>query len=131
MKEVRFFVPGKPEGYDRDAARNGATPEEVEEWRKAVRLAYKEAAPPELSDGSFCGLLLLVVEAFGTKADVDNLAKEVQDALKGWAYRDDGQVFGLMVGVPMRQLTEKGGIKKPAEEPGADVLTVFMGLPVA
>jgi hypothetical protein len=44
MKEVRFFVPGKPEGYDRDAARNGATPEEVEEWRKAVRLAYKEAA---------------------------------------------------------------------------------------
>lgn len=131
MREVRFYVPGQPVGYDRDAAKNGFTPPEVHEWRKAVAIAFKEAAPPELSDGSFTGMVLLVVEATGTKADADNAAKEIMDALTGWAYRDDGQVVGLMVGFPARQLTEKGGTKKPSEEPGADVLAVFAGLPPA
>jgi Holliday junction resolvase RusA-like endonuclease len=129
--QVRFKVPTKPVGYDRDAAAEGYTPDEVTEWRKAIAVCYREAAPFELHDGRHVGLVLLVVEAQGTKADADNLAKEVMDALKGQAYRDDGQVCGLMVALPCRQLGPAGGVKKPTEEPGAEVLLVFSGLPLA
>lgn len=127
MKLISFRVEALPAGYDRDAAAHGYTPAAVTAWRDAVRVCYVEAAPFDFRSGEHLGLVHIAIEVYGSRADADNLAKEVMDALKGFAYRDDGQVNGLCVGIPCRQIGPKGGVKKPLEEPGAEVLVVLVG----
>lgn len=116
--QVRFTVEGKPIGYDRAAARLRFTPREVRDWRAMVATSYCLAASESGAPwhGEYIGPVTLTIDAYGTRADADNAAKEVMDGLKGSALRDDCQVVELLVRVPTRAFGKGGGVKKPADE---------------
>lgn len=124
---IAFKVETQPEGYDRDAARHGYTTRAVSQWRSDVAMSFEEAARRQgLYGDPYQGPVKLSLEVAGSKADVDNLAKEVMDALKGKAYRDDAQVVALLVSVPHRRLGKNGGPCAPKEPPGAVVVIEFL-----
>lgn len=121
MTRISFKVEGVPKGYDRDAAHHGFTPKDVERWRRWVQLTYQAEAARLGVQGMHLGLVKLAVEAAGTRADADNLVKEIMDALKGYAYKDDAQVWALLVKLPYRRLGPGGGVCAPKEDPWAVV----------
>lgn len=135
---VMFFVDGSPVGYDRSAAALKFTPKDVKDWRELIRFAYAEAitgpngkipeARAPIAAGEYIGPVEMIATFYGTKGDDDNLLKEVQDALKGLAYKDDAQVVDARVILPTRVFGPKGGVKKPADErPGVQVTITFPG----
>lgn len=127
---LAFNVQGMPEGYNRSAAVQRRTPPEVEEWRKAIGLSFREACgyqAPFFPFGEYLGRVAVSVSFYGSRSDVDNLAKEVLDGLKGWAYQDDAQVISIAASVPNRQLGPGGKPLKPKENNGAAVVVAFLG----
>lgn len=106
---IQFFVEGTPVGYSRDSAVLRHTPENVKAWRSKVRAAYRATAPAHWPrEGEYTAGVGLEIQAFGTKADADNLAKEVMDALSELAYRDDSQILEMGVSIADRTLSEYG-----------------------
>lgn len=127
--QVRFSVDGIPQGYDRSAARFSFTPKTVKDWRTRVATAYRLAVVgfPATFHGEYRGLVTLNIDAYGTRGDADNIAKEIMDGLKGAAYVDDRQVHALTIRFPTRQLGPGGGVKTPRDErPGADITIDFL-----
>lgn len=127
---LTFWVPGKPVGYDRASAHLRFTPEDVAVWRRDVQVCYLAATGYEHpKDGEYTGFVKMELAAYGAAADVDNIAKEVMDALKGSAYRDDAQVKWLKVETPDRELTAMGRPKKNKNESqGIRVVLTFLGM---
>lgn len=121
MIRIAFFVPGKPAGYSRDTARwsggrRGHLPEANQVWRNAVKASYQEALVRDKREGIHdVGGVLLAAAFYGSRCDLDNLAKELLDALNGEAYKDDRQVTQLEIARGM----------DPAHEPGAHVTLTF------
>lgn len=127
--QVKFTVEGAPVGYDRSAARLMFTPREVSQWRDKVKTAYRAAVVglPAVFGGEYRGPIAMTIDAYGTRADVDNTAKEVMDGLKGAAFVDDRQVVSLTIAVPTREFGKAGGVKKPLDaRPRADVTVEFI-----
>ena len=88
---ITFWVEGQPVAYSRDGARFSRTPARNVAWRRLVQLAYREAAGPGeptkqqiRTGGEFWGA--------HSACDIDNLIKEIHDALNGLAYEDDDQI---------------------------------------
>jgi Holliday junction resolvase RusA-like endonuclease len=132
MSHISFFVPGKPVGYDRSAARLMHTPKDVTEWRQAVQTSYRQAAPATWPrEGEYVQRVGVEVDAYGSHSDLDNLAKEVMDALKGHAYRDDAQVVELGASAVNPVLTKTGQRHrhKAGEEQGLLVTLSLYDLP--
>jgi Holliday junction resolvase RusA-like endonuclease len=123
---VSFFVTGKPEGYSRSAAKLGFTPPNVTAWRKAIAVEYMGAVSNKPDMSGYAGPVALFLEAFGTSADSDNVAKEAQDALKGLAFLDDSQVVELRIGFPDRKLSPKGKPRKESGKQGLGVVIHFL-----
>ncbi len=76
----------------------------IHDFKASVRLEATKAYAGAPLDGPLCVELLFVFPSKkksrvwkSTKADCDNLAKGVLDALNGLLYRDDGQVCWLQV----------------------------------
>jgi len=92
-----FVVPGRPVStQERDRGRYQA-------WKRRIR-SHAELMYPRPPAG--VRLRLTVVFLCGPcLIDVDNLIKPIQDALGGWAYRDDKQVTD--VDIHRRSLHEK------------------------
>jgi hypothetical protein len=88
------------------------------------RIYYVQASGPDMSE--YRGPVALFVEFIGTPADCSNLAKEVEDALNGLAWRDDRQIVELRVDLPQRRLSPIGGVLKDKGEPGMDVVIHFL-----
>jgi crossover junction endodeoxyribonuclease RusA len=93
---VTFIVPGPPRSKERPRfnRKTGAvyTPKTTKEAERAVVDAFELAAPlwePTLED---CRLSIDVIYQKARKGDGGNVLKMVEDALNGWAYRDDKQV---------------------------------------
>lgn len=127
MIQLTFTVDAKPQGYSRDSVAWKTTPHYIKEWRKAVVVEYQIAARKLALDGSrYVGRVGLLVNAYGTKGDWDNIGKEISDALKGVAFKDDCQVVSGQVYFPERVLGERGGVCSPKETPKAEVTVFFM-----
>lgn len=128
MQGVKFVIHGHPEGYNRDAARLRFTPRVVTEWRNKVKTAYWEAVKhlPPVYFGEYRGLVAVEAIVYGSRADVDNALKEVLDGLKGGPFVDDRQVCRAVVAFPTRALGKGGGVKKPHDDPRAEVTIEFL-----
>lgn len=112
--QMVFCVPGVAVGYDRSSAAMRYTHPNVAAWRRDVQVCYQTARRPPFSMlGEYTGLVGLAIAAAGTRADADNVAKEIMDALSGLAYRDDSQVAVLSVALLGRQLSAVGRARKP------------------
>ena len=120
MSEVRhFIIPGEPMGKGRPKFSNGHayTPERTRSYEYAVRYYYQAQChyAPYQKD---CALVVTIEAIFGLaasdsmkkrqaklcgmlnptkRADADNIAKIICDALNGIAYHDDAQVTTLHV----------------------------------
>lgn len=120
MSEVRqFIIPGEPMGKGRPKFSNGHayTPERTRSYEDAVRYYYQAQChyDPYPKD---CALVVTIEAIFGLaasdsmkkrqaklcgmlnptkRADADNIAKIICDALNGIAYHDDAQVTTLNV----------------------------------
>ena len=88
---IEFWAEGVPASYSRDGARFGRTPPANTIWRGIIALAYRMAAGPTTPH---VGPVEVTIEFYGARAncDIDNLGKEVQDALNGIAFEDDRQI---------------------------------------
>jgi Holliday junction resolvase RusA-like endonuclease len=117
---LTFIVPEKPAGYSRDAARwsggrRGHLPEANKVWRAAVREAFDAAMVRDGWSGQHEKGVILAVAFYGSRCDLDNLLKELQDALNDHAYKDDRQVY---------QVEMARGLD-PDHPPGAVVTLTF------
>ena len=104
MTTLVFFVPGAPVPYSRSAAASWGRfiPERNKLWRHAVRVEFRDcwAQVPGLpAEGEHRHGVVLLLDFHGANlnADLDNLAKEVLDALNGVAWHDDRQLVDLRV----------------------------------
>lgn len=94
-----FKVIGPPVPYQR-AGRAGAvtyTPKRSREYRKAIALAAYGRLPPVWPMLGRYWLSIDVAFADRNRRDLDNMGKQVMDALNGIAWRDDSQVDRLDV----------------------------------
>lgn len=139
---ITFFVEIKPAAFSRSTAvmssripgKRGRIPEHIVTFRNAIWIEYLAATrtPPVLApyplDGSYVGRVGMVIDIYGSAADILNVGKEVEDALIGGAYRDDCQVVESLVRAPSRILTDEGGIKRhrAGERQGVEVTLVFL-----
>lgn len=119
-KEIIFNVPGEPRGKARprfdSRSRRTYTPKETADYEKTLRRAYEAYAkgreplegPLRLeiiagfripkTASKIRKLGMIEGEILPTKVpDVDNIAKIIQDALNGLAYKDDAQICALNV----------------------------------
>jgi len=84
MLRFEFVVPGRPVStQERDRGKYQA-------WKRLVR-TQAELTYPVPPRGVRIRLTIVFL-CGGTNVDVDNLIKPIQDALTGWAYRNDEQV---------------------------------------
>lgn len=99
MQRCSFWVPGTPVGYKRATARHGYLPQPNAVWRRDVVACFREQAMKAglPMGGEHQGAVVVALAFHGSKGDLDNLAKEVLDALNGVAYADDRQVCQLEV----------------------------------
>lgn len=88
--------------------------DEVKAWRAAILREAQRA--PGWPRTPYTGLLALSIVAYGATADLDNIAKVVQDALNGHAFVDDRQIKQLIVRDETRTLGPGGGLKRPRED---------------
>jgi Holliday junction resolvase RusA-like endonuclease len=115
--EVKFTVPGEPQGKGRPRFAKGRTytPEKTVLYENLVKSEYirqanktfpdaplamhiqayfaiPASAPKSRRSDMLCGLILPT-----KKPDVDNIAKAIADSLNGIAYRDDSQIVELTI----------------------------------
>lgn len=84
MPSFEFVVPGRP------ASQNASDRAKYQAWKRRVREHAERSSP---IPPTVIRVRLTVVYLCGyAPMDVDNVLKPVQDALVGWAYRDDVQV---------------------------------------
>lgn len=90
----RFTVPGMPISkarprtvQTRQGKRMTYTPGKSASFEKDVKWEAKRAGIRKSS-----GLVVLTMRFYGSRADWDNLAKSICDALNGIAYEDDRQI---------------------------------------
>lgn len=146
--QITFQVTSQPAAFSRSAAaassrmksvngkRRGVLPENIKVWRDAIRAAYWTAirSDPRYehfpAGGEYTGPVGFVIEVYGSKADLLNIGKEVEDALNEVAFHDDRQVVDCRVLAPMRAFTPGGGVKGPidGEVPGARVTLMLYDL---
>lgn len=99
---LRFFVPGAPVSF-RGAYGASRHPSRLAvAYRQDVIACYRLAAAADkrgIFSGStpYTGPVGLILEVSGSRADWDNVGKEISDALAGWAYGDDRQVVNAKV----------------------------------
>jgi crossover junction endodeoxyribonuclease RusA len=79
-----FVVPGRP------ASAHASDRGKYQAWKRLVR-SHAELMYPVPPAGIRIRLTVVFLFGHGTM-DVDNVIKPIQDALTGWAYRDDRQV---------------------------------------
>lgn len=97
---VTFTVPGrpKPKGRPRFTKKGRAyTPQATRDAERHIIDLFELACPlwePTIED---VRLTLDVHFQYGRVADLDNIAKLIQDALNGYAYNDDRQIRELVV----------------------------------
>ena len=117
MIRLSFFVAGHPVSYKRRRSAQGVTftPPENREWRAKVLLAFQEAMRRDGWSGTHDKAVILAVAFHGSRGDLSNLVKEVEDALNGEAYADDRQIYRIE--------TTRG--LDPDHEPGAHVTLTF------
>ena len=96
---VTFTVPGrpKPKGRPRFTKKGRAyTPQATRDAERHIIDLFELACPlwePTIED---VRLTLDVHFQYGRVADLDNVVKLIQDALNGYAYRDDRQIRELV-----------------------------------
>jgi hypothetical protein len=161
LVDVEFFVSGKPFAFTRSvaakagaraiynrarqangdmrAARGGLTSPEQAEWRSAVATAYLVAVltHPQRDrlprEGEPTGAVGLFVDLYGTKGDLDNLFKEVADALEGVAYPNDRVLRPITVDAPDRVISVTGQVSYPKPDrggkQGAHIIARFYDIP--
>lgn len=127
--EMEFWVPGHPAGYSRSSVQWKQLPEANKVWRQAVLACYLEAALLSKitvfpRQGEHTGPVAVVLIFHGSKADLTNLAKEVEDALNGVAYKDDRQVGPISIWRGNGQGADEPGcmVKLTYTEPEREVL---------
>jgi crossover junction endodeoxyribonuclease RusA len=90
-----LVVPGRPVPLQRSRTSSGRhyLPDRSRAYRSLIQTTWLAAGRPTLGDRPF----VAVMRFYGARAnaDVSNLAKAVEDALIGLAYRDDRQVVRL------------------------------------
>lgn len=114
MNKVTLYVDGQPIPFKR-AGRNGKstyTPPDMAVWEKKVKgvaTDFMDGEPPLEGDIS---VFLSFYREDNVRADIDNLAKCVMDALNKVAYRDDKQVTQLNaeVNYPPKGKKQKPGV---------------------
>lgn len=120
---LSFWVPGQPQPYKRTRTRNGGayTPKENEAWRASIVARYREAAELDRvtmfpGSGEHTGHVSIAMTFYGSKADVTNLVKEVEDALNKVAYDDDRRI---------NHVDAVRAAGREAETPGCHILLTF------
>jgi len=119
---IRFTVLGEPVAKARPRVGNGHayTPEATRTWEQAVGWAALQARGAAGIAEPVAGPVAVTMEfrvSEGSRADIDNLAKAVLDALNGIIYADDSQVHYIAA----RRLLAG------AEPPAASVTVSFIG----
>jgi hypothetical protein len=96
VASLAFFAAGVPVPYDRNAVAWRTTPPRNRAWRETVRAAFQRVAEASGSEGyeTHEGAVSVALGFAGANAlaDLDNLTKEVHDALNGVAWPDDRQI---------------------------------------
>lgn len=130
---VRFvMIPGQPVGKGRPrfvrSTGHVYTPEKTRDYESRVRqlynlLQYGEPliGPVRLSINAVFQLpknkrKALSGTPYTGRPDIDNVAKCIQDALNGLAYRDDSQVTELVINMRYCSLTEEAHVSVFVEE---------------
>jgi crossover junction endodeoxyribonuclease RusA len=94
---MRFIVPGNPVPYQRAASKKGGgryTPQRSRAFRERVQVYALKAKVRRLT-----GPLVLTLHFYRAderRVDIDNLTKQIADALNGIAWHDDEQITQLM-----------------------------------
>lgn len=92
---MKIVVSGNPIPKARPRVVDGHayTPKRTAEWESAISEAWKytQLITPLFPLGDLC-ITLRFYRNTKIRADYDNLAKAVTDALNGMAYRDDSQI---------------------------------------
>lgn len=92
---VALVIVGKPVPLQRSRTSSGRhyLPARSRAYRSLIQTTWLAAGRPTLGDRPFTASLRFI--GARANADVSNLAKAVEDALNGLAYRDDRQVVRL------------------------------------
>ena len=96
VMSLSFLVSGQPVPYDRNAVAWRTTPPANRAWRETVRAAFQRVADASghkdfhTHEGAVSVHLGFLGER--VTSDLDNLSKEVHDALNGVAWEDDRQI---------------------------------------
>ena len=94
IMSLSFLVSGQPVPYDRNAVAWRTTPPANRAWRETVRAAFQRVADASgyRDFHTHEGAVSVTMAFAGSRADLDNLTKEVNDALNGLAWDDDRQI---------------------------------------
>jgi hypothetical protein len=112
---LRFFVPGVPVSFRGAYGASRRPSRAAIAYRQDVVACYRLAAAQDQRNiFSACaphlGPVGLLLEVAGSRADWDNVGKEISDALAGWAYGDDSQVVNAKVKFCDRVLNQAGAV---------------------
>lgn len=120
MEEIRFVVPGDPQGKARPRVVHGHayTPDKTAAYENLVRIAYRQAVQGRPPWDKGIPISLQIEAIFSVtktvpkkkaqmmvtgkirpikKPDTDNVAKIVADALNKIAYDDDAQIVDMRI----------------------------------
>lgn len=116
--EVRFVVPGRPQGKGRprfdSRSKRAYTPKNTADYEKLILLCYREQSNVIFKEGIPLEMEIdakfpipkgtskkktkeLIGTPYTKKADADNLAKVIMDGINGVAFHDDAQITSLKV----------------------------------
>lgn len=97
--ELSFFVSGIPVAKARAVVTktHAYTPGKTAEWEDRVRWAARRAAGPKWAPTSAPCSVSIWLRGLSNRADIDNAAKAILDALNGVAWDDDRRVWRLHV----------------------------------
>lgn len=115
MSEVRFIIPGKPQGKARPRLGKYCTytPQKTVDYEKLIKSIYESEGLPKLfgairaeievvydipkSTTKKAAAGMLAGELYpAKKPDIDNILKIVFDALNGIAYKDDNHIVEVL-----------------------------------
>ncbi len=104
---IRLSIAGKPVPLQRSRTSRGRhyLPARSKAYRELVQASWMEAGRPTLSAEPFAASMRFV--GASARADLDNLAKAILDALNTLAYVDDSQLVCL-AGCHKLPLDERG-----------------------
>lgn len=101
-ERLRFFVPGAPVSFRGAYGASRHPSRQAVAYRQDVVACYRLAVAEHhggITSAStpHAGPVGLLLEVWGSRADWDNVGKEISDALAGWAYVDDRQIINAKV----------------------------------